>query len=57
VGERLIRATAKLYLYRDTLQDDDRSQSMMAAMQFEATRLHSETQNRTPVTRFRVSSW
>jgi hypothetical protein len=54
VGERLIRATAKLYLYRDTLQDDDRAQSMANAMNFEKSRLSSETQNRTPQTRFRA---
>jgi hypothetical protein len=53
LGERLIRATAKMYLYRDTLQDDDRAAAMANAMGFEKSRLSAEAQNRTPQTRFR----
>lgn len=56
-AEPLIRATAKLYLYRDTLQDDDRAQAMMGAMQFENANLRGETQRRVATTRMRVTQW
>lgn len=52
-AEPLIRATAKLYLYRDTLQDDDRAASMAGAMNFEASNLRSGTQRKVPITRFK----
>ena len=56
-AEPLIRATAKLYLYRDTLQDDERAQAMAQAMNFENSSIRSETQQRVPVTRFKPTQW
>ena len=57
VAEPLIRANAKLYLYRDTLQDDDRAQSMVQAMNFEAQNLRVATQRRVPTTRMRATNF
>jgi hypothetical protein len=57
LAEPLIRATAKLYLYRDTLQDDDRAQAMAQAMNFESSNLHGQTQRRTPQTRLRATTF
>ena len=56
-AEALIRANAKLYLYRDTLQDDDRAQSMAQAMNFELGNLRQGTQRRVPTTRMRATNF
>jgi hypothetical protein len=56
-AEPLIRANAKLYLYRDTLQDDDRAQAMAQAMNFEERNLRGGTQRRVPTTRLSPTSW
>jgi hypothetical protein len=47
----LIKSTAKLYLYRDTLQDDERAQAMQNAVQFELMQLRAATQRRSATTR------
>jgi hypothetical protein len=57
VAEALIRATAKLYLYRDTLQDDDRSQAMANAMNFEMNNLRAGTARRSATRRMRVTNF
>jgi hypothetical protein len=56
-AEALIRATAKLYLYRDTLQDDDRAAAMAQAMNFEVANLRGATQRRVATTRMMPTQW
>jgi hypothetical protein len=52
-AEPMIRATAKMYLYRDTLQDDARAQAMAQAMQFEYSSLKGGTFKKAAGTRMK----
>jgi len=56
-AEALIRATAKMYLYRDTMQDDDRTQAMAQAMNFESQSLRAGTIRRVATRRFRPTNF
>lgn len=52
-AEAMIRATAKMYLYRDTLQDDGRAQAMANAMQGEYSSLKGNTFRKAATTRMK----